>query len=101
MPPRKKRALELKPGDDVSAVAQTVQKKENGRRNVRGKRGGLKDMLSMPLDVLMEVFRQYPHLVISYSPLGLDPLSFGAARSAQPCSHFETLSRFAHDPEVG
>ncbi|EPT04584.1 hypothetical protein FOMPIDRAFT_82129 [Fomitopsis schrenkii] len=55
MAPRKKRAFEHKLGVIVPAVAQTVQKKENGRRNVRGKRGGLKDMPSMPLDILMEI----------------------------------------------
>ncbi|KAH9839225.1 uncharacterized protein C8Q71DRAFT_855858 [Rhodofomes roseus] len=49
--PRKKIALgvDVNPGD-------APPKKEGGRRNLRGKRGGLKDMPTMPLDILLEIF---------------------------------------------
>ncbi|KAH9935794.1 uncharacterized protein B0H18DRAFT_423867 [Fomitopsis serialis] len=52
--PRKKVALgrDPVPGDDPP--------KKDGpgrRRNVRGRKGGLKDMPTMPLDILLEIFR--------------------------------------------
>lgn len=46
--------LDGKKGDDAMAPDKALPKKE-GRRNLRGRRGGLKDMPSMPLDILMEV----------------------------------------------
>ncbi|KZT71819.1 hypothetical protein DAEQUDRAFT_687224 [Daedalea quercina L-15889] len=39
------------------AATQAASRNGNGRKNVRGKRGGLKDMPSMPLDILLEIFR--------------------------------------------
>ena len=61
MPPRKKIALDNK-DDGVPTPAKAPPKKEGGRRNLRGKRGGLKDMPSMPLDILQEV-RKWPLLL--------------------------------------
>ena len=65
MPSRKKAALNGH-GDETPALA-TVRpyKKDSGRRNLRGKRGGLKDMPSMPLDILMEVRKRIR--VLSYT----------------------------------
>ena len=43
-------------------------KRAPARRNVRGRRGGLKDMPNMPLDILIEVRFKYP---LSLPPSGV------------------------------
>ncbi|RDX56849.1 hypothetical protein OH76DRAFT_1395991 [Lentinus brumalis] len=49
MPPRKrtKKVQHETPGESAAQIA---------RRNIRGRRGGLKDMPGMPLDILIEIF---------------------------------------------
>ena len=50
MPPRKKARKTETRNDRAPEPVQQV-----ARRNVRGRRGGLKDMPGMPLDILIEV----------------------------------------------
>ena len=50
MPPRKKARKPETRNDRAPEHGQQV-----ARRNVRGRRGGLKDMPGMPLDILIEV----------------------------------------------
>ncbi|KAH9942448.1 uncharacterized protein BXZ73DRAFT_74704 [Epithele typhae] len=57
MPPRKKLKNDSnKTVEDASEAAGTQDTTPAPRRGVRGRRGGLKDMPNMPLDILFEIF---------------------------------------------
>ena len=60
MPPRKKAKTSSTAAGAKSKAASAAGPADNGatalsRRNVRGRRGGLKDIVNMPFDVLYEV----------------------------------------------
>ena len=78
MRPRKKVALDDN-NDETPTAVHAPPKKDGARRNLRGKRGGLKNMPSMPLDVLMEVRAQRPrHTVQSIEQLLHDAIRYSA-----------------------
>ncbi|KZT71841.1 hypothetical protein DAEQUDRAFT_736635 [Daedalea quercina L-15889] len=78
MAPRKKVALE-RSSEDAQPPAPTPPKKDGGRRNLRGKRGGLRDMPNMPLDILMEP-RDLLNLARTSKPFRELLMSRGSAR---------------------
>ncbi|RPD66061.1 hypothetical protein L226DRAFT_608973 [Lentinus tigrinus ALCF2SS1-7] len=81
MPPRKrtKKSQTSPPAEENAQLAPTA------RRNVRGRRGGLKDMPNMPLDVLMEIFGfMHPKDLLNLARTSKAFRSFLMNRAAQP-----------------
>lgn len=75
------------------------------RRNLRGRRGGLRDMPNMPLDILIEVtspaLRNASELhAHNRSPFyrAVDIRSDAPTRPAQPGTHVQELSRVPDEP---
>ncbi|KAI0721701.1 hypothetical protein C8T65DRAFT_724501 [Cerioporus squamosus] len=81
MPPRKraKKSQRVVPAEETAQVVPAAP-----RRNLRGRRGGLKDMLEMPLDVLMEIFSfMHPKDLLNLARTSKTFRAFLMNRSAQ------------------
>ncbi|PIL35919.1 hypothetical protein GSI_01579 [Ganoderma sinense ZZ0214-1] len=60
-------------------------KRALARRNIRGRRGGLKDMPNMPLDILIEIFgHMHPRDLLSLARTTKDFRTFLMSRDAAP-----------------
>ncbi|KAI1795643.1 hypothetical protein LXA43DRAFT_730736 [Ganoderma leucocontextum] len=68
------------------ATADGTQAKQTpARRNIRGRRGGLKDMPNMPLDILIEIFgHMHPRDLLNLARTTKDFRTFLMSRDATP-----------------
>ena len=110
MPPRRKKA-KVVASDATTEVATSsganAETKAHAptRRNLRGRRGSLKDMLNMPLDVLFEVriLLKRPLLHRNLTAVNSIPADFrphASARLAQPGTDVEGLPHAPHEPRL-
>ena len=98
-------------------------KRAPARRNVRGRRGGLKDMPNMPLDILIEVRFRYPlslppsgggmggterrgansvsMMNVCYGTAAADLRTHASARPPQPRTHDQGLPDVPDEPGRG
>ncbi|KAI0374176.1 hypothetical protein BV20DRAFT_988540 [Pilatotrama ljubarskyi] len=91
--PRKATAVANTPADSAAAATSTsasvVEKaptnRTPARRNIRGRRGGLKDMPNMPLDILIEIFScMHPRDLLSLARTSKEFRAFLMSRNAAP-----------------
>ncbi len=103
MPPRRKarkgsaqNSASDAEGQVESVAALNTTHDNTVRRNLRGRRGGLRDMPNMPLDVLIEVSIN-PSGVFNHGVLtGADLHGHAPARLTEPCTHKQASPRAPH-----
>ncbi|KAI0807304.1 hypothetical protein C8Q74DRAFT_1226973 [Fomes fomentarius] len=90
MPPRRRGSAQIS-GNDVggqveSVVGTSITAHDNTvRRNLRGRRGGLRDMPNMPLDVLIEIFTvMHPRDLLNLARTSKPFRALLMSRSAKP-----------------
>ncbi|KAI0355612.1 hypothetical protein OH77DRAFT_1454044 [Trametes cingulata] len=72
-------------GSNGAAAEKATTGRTPGRRNIRGRRGGLKDMPNMPLDILIEIFScMHPRDLLNLARTSKDFRSFLMSRNAAP-----------------